>query len=265
MGSSKRKREAFLALHPMCCFCGGSEVATTEDHIPSRAMFRDRVWPEGYSFPACVRCQGATSKEEMLTSLISRMSPGPKGDHPKELAYFEVLLQSAENNFPGILASFNRVSANEKRKVAKRTHIELPQGSPASELPIIALKDPRVEAAVVNFARKLLLALYYRHTGRIIPQEGGGRFRWWTNANDLNVLTSPELRSLLQHFPKLRRARTDLADQFSYQFASPVDNPNLYAFLATFNNSFVLLGMVSERLDDVAFSENVKTVVPYTH
>jgi hypothetical protein len=48
IGDSKRRKNKFLAEHPWCCFCGGSEKATTEDHQPARSLFDGRRWPEGY-------------------------------------------------------------------------------------------------------------------------------------------------------------------------------------------------------------------------
>jgi hypothetical protein len=264
VGSRKAKREAFFAANPMCCFCGGSERATTEDHIPSRAMFRGKAWPEGYSFPACDRCQGASSKDEMLVSLLSRMAPGKEAENnPEELRYFEVLLRAANNNFPGILQSFNLMTAREKRQWLEGRDFKLPPGMSIADLPIASVRDPRIEAAIVNFARKLFLALYYFHTRKIIPLQGGARFRWWTNANDLSAVSTPEVLSLLSRFPTLKRAKTPLDDQFSYRYSAPSDNPALYVFRITFNNSFIMLGAVGESLADVAFNNRVLTVTPY--
>jgi len=56
MGQARRRRAAldrFLAEDPVCCFCGGSRAAETGDHVPGRAIFLERKWPEGYLFPAC--------------------------------------------------------------------------------------------------------------------------------------------------------------------------------------------------------------------
>src|SRR5262245_13493291 len=47
IGDSKRRKNKFLAEHPWCCFCGGSEKAITEDHQPARSLFDGRGWPEG--------------------------------------------------------------------------------------------------------------------------------------------------------------------------------------------------------------------------
>src|SRR5258708_31634045 len=73
MGMSKLKRAQFFSAHPWCCFCGGSAPATTEDHIPSRAIFDSSNWPEGYSFPACDACNGLTRFDEIIIAMLSRI------------------------------------------------------------------------------------------------------------------------------------------------------------------------------------------------
>jgi len=223
-------------------------------------MFRGRTWPEGYEFPACSTCQTASSKEELLVALLARMHPS--GDGPTELQEFEGLLRGVQNNFPGIVETLN-LTANQKKTWLKRRHLELEPGQTAAELPLAALKDSRFESAVITFARKLFLALYYKHTGQPIPLNGGARFRWWTNAQDLSVLKSSAVQQLLNQFPQLRRQATNLSDQFDYRFATPVDNPRLYAFLVSFNTSFVMLGMTSTHIADIANAPNTLLIQPY--
>jgi hypothetical protein len=223
-------------------------------------MFRARAWPEGYEFPACSACQSVSSKDEMLVAFLSRMNPNT--EDAKELAAFEDLIRSVENNFPGISESM-RLSVNRKRAWVERRGHELPSGLAAGELPLVSIEDPRFEAAVTTFATKLFMALYYLHTRRIVPRGGGARFRWWTNAQDLSPLNTPELQQILSRFPELKRARTSLEDQFSYRFAAPVDNPDLYAFLVTFNRSFVMMGMVAADLSRLPVQSKAITVQPY--
>ena len=223
-------------------------------------MFIGRVWPEGYEFPACDLCQSVSSKDEMLVALLSRMYPDQES--AKGLAEFEKLLREVESNFRGIVASFH-VSANKKRDWLEKLGKQPPAGMAAGEAPLISLADPRFEQAVTTFATKLFLALYYRHTGRIVPHDGGARFRWWTNAQDLSHLEAPEIKTLLRQFPEMKRAKTPLSDQFSYRFATPHDNPNLYAFLVTFNRAFVMLGAVVADLHGLAWEDKTITVKPY--
>lgn len=80
MGSSKRLKEKFLQENPLCCFCGGGRPAEEPDHIPSRSMFLNRQWPEGFEFPACVECNRETRYDEEIVAFISRVYPDSTGE-----------------------------------------------------------------------------------------------------------------------------------------------------------------------------------------
>jgi hypothetical protein len=75
LGSKKQKKINFLTKHPVCCFCGGETPATEPDHIPSRVLFDNRQWPEGYEFPACVACNRETRHDEQIVAMLSRAYP----------------------------------------------------------------------------------------------------------------------------------------------------------------------------------------------
>src|SRR5262249_53641926 len=77
MGDSKRRKSKFFAEHPRCCFCGGSQRATTEDHQPARSLFDSRCWPEGYVFPACERCNAASRRDEAVLAFVTRLNYTP--------------------------------------------------------------------------------------------------------------------------------------------------------------------------------------------
>src|ERR1017187_879161 len=74
MGNASRRRTLFIAKHPMCCYCGGNTPTATEDHWPSRAIFNQRQWPEGYVFPACEQCNAATADDETLFAMLCRIN-----------------------------------------------------------------------------------------------------------------------------------------------------------------------------------------------
>jgi hypothetical protein len=79
MGQSKAQKlntAAFLAQYPICCFCGGNTPATTVGHVPNRAFFERKMWPDGYIFPACDVCQGDARTTDLVTAAVARISPG---------------------------------------------------------------------------------------------------------------------------------------------------------------------------------------------
>jgi hypothetical protein len=80
VGERKRKltkNQRFLADHPYCCFCGGTVAAMTADHVPNRAFFVNRDWPEGYEFPSCSDCQVGSRVSELVCAAVMRAAPAP--------------------------------------------------------------------------------------------------------------------------------------------------------------------------------------------
>jgi hypothetical protein len=101
MGEKARRKRQFLAENPFCCFCGGGNPATTEDHVPHRALFTGRRWPEGYVFPACENCNSNTRLAEQVVNFLSRCYQDPFGR--QEETEFNRALDALGNNHPGII------------------------------------------------------------------------------------------------------------------------------------------------------------------
>ena len=256
MGASQKRRAAFFAKHPTCCFCGGETPATTEDHFPSRSMFRDRAWPEGYVFPACEKCNEASAKKELLIAMLGRVFPDP--EEPRHNEQIVELMRSVHSNFPGLLETM-RLSATDKRKWLREQDIEMPAGMTTADIGIVSAKDPRIENAAEVFATKLFLALFYFQTGSIVPPEGGVAFRWATNERDIDDVFPKEiLAPMLKGFPELKRANTSLQDQFFYRFAI-ADTKRAGAFLAFFNHSLAMLGFVFPEIQRMAEKGRVRS------
>jgi hypothetical protein len=251
MGRKQERRQTFLQQHPVCCFCGGSQRATTEDHFPPRAIFHDRQWPEGYVFPACASCNAATAKHELLVSMLARLGSNARATtHYDEL---KQLVQAVANNFPGILESM-RMSLSEKRAWLRDNSGRLAQGSTSADIGLESASDPRIEEAVEQFGRKLFLALFYYHTQKIVPNRGGIVFRWTTNGSDLDeVFPRNVLQPLLSGFPSLLRTKTTLDDQFFYRYAI-AEASEAAVFLTLFNDTLAMLGFV--------FCDSATAVVP---
>src|SRR5271157_3478724 len=71
--AKKGKKARFLMKHPYCCFCGGTELATTLDHVPPKACFPEGFWPEEFEFPACKACNNGTSKYDQIFGFYSML------------------------------------------------------------------------------------------------------------------------------------------------------------------------------------------------
>lgn len=240
MGTKKRNREKFLAEHQYCCFCGGEEKSQEEDHFPSRVLFDNRQWPEGYVFPACVSCNRKTRKEEAVVAFISRVFS--KVDSQQYSNDFEKYAKSLEYNYPGILQRLSP-TAYERRKAAEKYNIDLPKGVAKGEFPVIKIDDPVIDESIKIFGRKLLLALYYMHSSIILPQSGGVALRWYTNLQVARGDVPDEVKVLLKNVPRLERCNTNVGDQFRYSYGI-TECKGGAAFLIDFRMSFSIAGFV---------------------
>jgi hypothetical protein len=247
MGRTAARRRKFFAEHPFCCFCGGKTPAVEEDHFPSRALFRERVWPEGYAFPACVRCNRATSADELIVAVMSRLRGGQEDE--KASAELRKCLAGVRREFPGLLEAMRPRTHREFRNARKKYGISLQPGQVSTDLPIMLLTDPRISDAVRNFAQKLGLALYYKHAGVPLPRTGAVAARWYSNLQVEADQIPRDLADVLPTFPKLARGERELTDQFFYRVGL-TDTKTMGTFLAMFRQSFAIVGFVSVEAAD---------------
>jgi hypothetical protein len=98
MGAAKLRRRKLLEDGARCVFCGGGEPATTEDHVPARAFFDGRRWPEGFTFPACRACNEATRADEQLMAFIAFL--GDERFDPSRSDTWNRLKTGVRNNRP---------------------------------------------------------------------------------------------------------------------------------------------------------------------
>lgn len=246
------RRAKFLAEHPICCFCGGKAAAIEMDHVPGRAVFKGRSWPEGYVFPACTPCNQKTRLDEMLFSFLCRMHPDPSSERDRnEMA---AIIKSIENNFPGILKLLTP-SAREVRRFLKKSRVPLPRGMALSEVPILKTDHPTLRNSVRQAAKKLALALFYKHSSRIVPPDGAIAIAFFTNVTFKPNEWPVELFQVFSGLPTLKRASHSLEDQFNYQYAIGSD-AEFAGFLIRFPTSAAFLIAVDCRGEQKYFQEN---------
>jgi hypothetical protein len=231
----------FLSLHPICCFCGGIEKATTQDHLPPKSVFDSKKWPIGYVFPACSKCNNDSSKYDSIFALVSRIYPSGK---ESELVSRETekLIKAYVEVYPDEAASAV-LSANQKRRLAKKHGLQAAAGQTYGELPIMKVPDSWNHA--IQFVNaKLIKALHYKHTGKIIPQGSALRTKWWTNAEFLLGKFPNEFSMLVREDVQLKRDKVSLNTQFSYSFQTS-DDGRLGIYGIYFRRSFYVVGLVA--------------------
>lgn len=263
MGTKARRLKKFLTHHPRCCYCGGKENATTQDHFPPRSIFPKRQWPEGYVFPACNACNSATSEDENIVALFARIYPEASSE--EDQAEVTKIMQAVSELHPDLFRSLFP-SANQVRRWLHERNMTLGAGMTTKDVPVMTIEHPRITTAVERFATKLFCSLYYMHTKSILSPSGGIVFRWYSNAQSPEEMP-PEyiLGPMLKMFPKLTRQGTSLASEFSYRYGIAVDTGTSGAFHVAFRQSIAMLGFVFEDIGKVNVPEGARVLHPLDH
>lgn len=233
MGTKNRRLQAFLQEHPLCCYCGGNEPATTEDHWPPRSVFNERKWPDGYVFPACDRCQMATPNDEALFALICRMTA--PGEQSSAFGATNKLMRAVAEREPEIYRSF-LMPANQKRKWLKERDITLPPGLGTSDVPVVSLAHPNLKARIRRCATKLFLSLHYLHTKKILPSTGGIVLSEFSNVATIEQQGLEVFSQMAVNVPEIRWQRMDVTPQFKYRFSADARWGIGSVFLVQFND-----------------------------
>jgi hypothetical protein len=212
------KTADFITKHPLCCNCGGLHAATTRDHVPPRALFNDRVAPEGYEFPACDDCNLGSNLVDQLAALIGRLSVA---DEVLKNDEFRALLQAIDNNQPDARPTLIE-SSIEARKILRWLKIAIPPGKTAvqvcDELGLVTI-DAHVFQRLDPLFRRLYCALHYMHTGGIVP--ANSRLMRLCTTNQILAARDPLAWQALpgvQNEVTLVRNGRDLRDQFDYKW-----------------------------------------------
>ena len=255
MGNQKQRRAAFFKQHPNCCFCGGAQLATEEDHVPARALFDERKWPEGYNFPACEACNRKTRQDEKVAAFLSRIKSANDGQQsPAQIMELQKCLAAIHRDYPDAYRSM-QLPSNEVRRFLRDHNLSRPPNTALSDVPIVSVGRPEFITPIRNFGIKLLCALHYKHTGAIVPGDWNIAVRLLTNVQVSDDILSEELFKILSGRPKLQRSNNELDDQFSYVF-DVARETTTSAFVCKFRESFYLIGIVSAELLQESFNEN---------
>lgn len=228
--SSGRLRKAF-AKSRICIFCGGSAVATTEEHCPPRGLFRDRLWPQGFVFPACKPCNSQSADDDRIVALIAHLDMDGGN---KDLAQGKQLLVGVQRNVRGLIERMFDIR-DAGLEAFKNAYLrDQPQNT-------ICNVTDEMDAAVQALASKLTKAIYFKHTGQIFPSDGRIQFRWFTNADVLRqggrLVEFEALKHIASSGEPIRRGNTDLRDQFDYRYSVGDDQP-LHLLQVVFGTSF---------------------------
>lgn len=233
----------FIADHPICCFCGGSTLATTEDHVPPKILFVRKEWPEGYVFPACGPCNHGSRQLDQTVALLAQCSVD---DANYNHATFSKVLGGVRNNSP--TAEPHRITSGiEIRKILRHLGAEKPPD-------VAFLQDLNIAGIPVETFRaidpalgKLFCALHYMHAGSIVP--AGAAIFVQRTTNQIRVATDPF--GWLNRFPTpnrpvIKRSSKSLADQFDYSWGLDAGGTFAIKFHLRYGIYGVMVGPITE-------------------
>ena len=257
MGERKSRRQRFFAEHPFCCFCGGQAPATTEDHQPGRVFFKDREWPEGFSFPACDPCNAASKNSERILAVLIH----GHGSDENRSAY-QANLESVRREFPDEIGRMIP-TRSEIRNVFKSKGLQRPFGIPLSDIPLVKFGGEFWEKHLKMLGRKLLLALHYQCFGKPLSHKGGMWCYLHTNVNFAAGEFPEELIELTANVALPMRSRRYLHNQFSVRWGYATDSRSA-VFVAQLQKLLVVSGFTSEEPDQFGSDWNDDLLRPFS-
>ncbi len=260
MGEAQRRKVKLEKSSALCIFCGGTTLATTEEHCPPRALFYEKRWPEGYAFPACEKCNGGTSDEDLMIAFLAQLNPQPKNHEITKKG--EGLMRAVNRQFPGLLMQMFEKSVIDSRRTARRLGLSPKHGQTYQEMGIVNV-PVAMRQCVSIFAAKLTKAVYYKQTGAIFPNDGGIMFQWFTNAQRLEhgrIVLLDALAGITAMSTPKQRGGKDLKEQFDYLY-SVDDAGDLHVLQAVFSEVFGFVTIFSQtpsRLETIEDSVKKK-------
>lgn len=235
MGEKLNRVQRFLQEHPRCCYCG--DLATTEDHCPARICFRDKVGPEGWSFPSCRECNAAISRTEQVVAFYIRALDFT--DDNIRSADLQRLVRGVKNNNPEVFPDLFP-SANEKRKMLECLGISRQSGVFLEDEPVIEV-PAALGVHLDFFNRKLAAALFYRQTGQVLNKDHVVMSRWFQSQDPSLFDVIDALSPAWSHKYLGQRPNLNFGDQLSIVLAAGA-MPDVFSYIVQFSTSLCFWG-----------------------
>lgn len=241
MGEKKRRslsRERILSGEKRCIYCPstnqGGRLFTLE-HMPPKAIFRDRQRLSGLEFACCEICNSGTRGADNVASMMSFITAIP-GGNTWELPALERIMSAVRQNAPGVT---EEITMSEKQRRWNYT----PSGLLVEQI-VINANGPLLKAYLSVFASKLGMALYREHIGEPLPVTGAVFSQFFLNAGP----SESEVEAMFSVMPvygNLKMGKKTSEGQFEYSYNS--DGKSIIgAFVGFHNNLFFLLFATSD-------------------
>jgi hypothetical protein len=258
MGEAKLKLNAtqkFIAQYPHCGFCGGLRPATTREHMPPKALFDGAHRPDKLIMPACVECNKGTSLADLTVSIISRwqmnLSDKQRADHRR-------LVGGIRNNYPELIAEWTNLNLLGRLKAMQHLH---KQGVPVPANASLANIGPLTIRQMNLFAHKVVLALYFEHFRKTLPNAGRISSFWRTKEDLFRGGIPPMLLEMMKRYGTLEQGKWNVREIFEYRFELN-EQEGLFACLARLRGVVFVTGFAVQDAKVIAEDDGPDWIVP---
>jgi hypothetical protein len=228
------KKKRFLIDHPYCCFCGGTEVSTTIDHIPPKACFPDGYWPEEFEFPACAACNQGSKRDDQLAGFYTQLLDFNESNRTaQDAAKMTKLRDAIARNYPDALPD-------------AATSVPIHRvGSIITPNPIaISVQRPAAFAQTMEtLQRKLTHALYYRETAKSLTKSHSYLSEHYQIQGSDHTMTKFLGELLPDQTIGGRKNIKNYGERFGYK-SGYKDKDDLFMYAAQFGKGLIVWGMV---------------------
>lgn len=250
--SPRTYTQRFLLEHPICCYCGGNNPATTRDHVPAKILFDGKHRPKGIEVPACDQCQQYAKKHELVAAMIARLYPDAS-TRPQKLES-KKLFQRANRAVPGLLEEMQPSPRQEARMLDIGQREKNAGG-------VLNMGGYLLIHSLDIFAIKMVCGLHYEKTKKIVPIGRPISTRIFSNVDALDGKIPQETLEILGKETTLQQGKWSVGDQFSYAYAI-ADTQDIAIYFSTFRKSFAVLGLIWKSAEDLPQGEGMKTFTP---
>ncbi|MCE9651273.1 MAG: hypothetical protein K8R18_16760 [Parvibaculum sp.] len=237
MGQAKRRsrsRSEILAGEKRCIYCAAQPHQL--EHMPPRAMFRNKNRPSGLEFATCAACNNGTSAADLVASFFARLGPdsSPTDWRMRDIDKWKTAI---ELKAPGVMKELMRPNKN------RTTYSRTPLGT---WKPIVEIKadGPLLKGYLTIFCAKMGMALYREHVGSPIPMDGAVFVRWFLGGT-LSQISANKIMNVLPSSETLKQGKVHVGDQFIYRFNS--DERSIVAALIQFHSGLYVLTIATSE------------------
>jgi hypothetical protein len=226
----RRQLKKRVGNYPFCIYCGGTEAATTVDHMPSRGMFPARRRPPGLEVPSCHDCNFNSRRLDDLVALLVSIKLERRSE--TEWQHYQTKLRAAGRNMMEVLREL--YPTPEQR--ASISHLRDSQGRPVSAM---NLGGPLVPDMLLRFGAKCWLALHYKETGIALPAHKQIAVFLYSNYDAFEDKLPHALMNLLPERRSLGRGKVTAHHTFEYSSTRVEGGADATTHWATFGETFM--------------------------